>query len=93
VTLRFSAFNAQQTPELMGEVIRVSADAFVTEATGQSFFQVEVGLNPGELEKLGDVRLVPGMPVDTFIRTSYRTPLSYLTKPLTDYFTNAFREP
>lgn len=94
VTLRLSAFNAQQTPELTGEVMRVSADAFVAEATGQSFFQVEVRLPPEELETLSaDVRLVPGMPVDTFIRTSDRTPLSYLTKPLTDYFTNAFREP
>lgn len=94
VTLRLSAFNAQQTPELNGEVLRISADALVVESTGQTFFQVEVRLPPEEMERLGpDVRLVPGMPVDTFIRTSYRTPLSYLTKPLTDYFTNAFREP
>lgn len=94
VTVRLSAFNSHQTPELTGEVLRVSADAFVTEATGQSFFQVEVRLPPEEMERLDEsIRLVPGMPVDTFIRTSDRTPLSYLTKPLTDYFTNAFREP
>ena len=35
--------------------------------------------------------LIPGMPVDTFIRTQDRTPLAYLVSPLTDYFTRAFR--
>jgi HlyD family secretion protein len=32
------------------------------------------------------------MPVDAFIRTVDRTPLSYLLKPFSDYFRNAFRE-
>ena len=36
--------------------------------------------------------LVPGMPVEAFIRTGERTPLSFLTKPLSDYFAKAFRE-
>lgn len=92
VTLRFSAFDARQSPELTGHVARVSADAFVHEASGISFYQVEIGIDPEELDKLGDQRLVPGMPVEVYIRTSDRSPLSYLTKPLTDYFANAFRE-
>lgn len=92
VTLRFSAFDARQSPELTGHVARVSADAFVHEASGISFYQVEIGIDPEELDKLGDQRLVPGMPVEAYIRTSDRSPLSYLTKPLTDYFANAFRE-
>ncbi len=36
--------------------------------------------------------LIPGMPVEAFIRTDDRTPLAYLVKPLTDYFNKAFRE-
>ena len=32
------------------------------------------------------------MPVGAFIQTEPRTPLSYLLKPFTDYFTKAFRE-
>jgi HlyD family secretion protein len=32
------------------------------------------------------------MPVDVYIRTGDRTPLSYLMKPFTDYFRAAFRE-
>ncbi|MGA1026471.1 MAG: HlyD family type I secretion periplasmic adaptor subunit, partial [Lutimaribacter sp.] len=38
------------------------------------------------------IRLLPGMPVEAFIRTGDRTPLAYLTKPLTDYFSKAFRD-
>jgi HlyD family secretion protein len=41
---------------------------------------------------LGEVQLVPGMPVDVHIQTGDRTPLSYLLKPFTDYFRGAFRE-
>ena len=36
--------------------------------------------------------MIPGMPVETFIATDARTPLNYLVRPLTDYFTKAFRE-
>jgi len=36
--------------------------------------------------------LVPGMPVENFIRTADRSPIAYLVKPLTDYFAKAFRE-
>ena len=32
------------------------------------------------------------MPVEAFIRTDQHTPLAYLLKPFTDYFTRAFRE-
>ena len=36
-----------------------------------------------EIDKLGSQKLMPGMPVETFIKTTERSPLSYLTKPLT----------
>jgi len=38
------------------------------------------------------VKLVPGMPVESFIQTGERTVLSYLTKPLMDQALKAFRE-
>lgn len=47
---------------------------------------------PDELARLGDVRLVPEMPVEAFIKTSDRTDGSYLTKPLFDQVARAFRE-
>jgi len=45
-----------------------------------------------ELARLGDHKLLPGMPVEVFISTHERTALSFLTKPLTDQLSRAFRE-
>ncbi|MGR3433912.1 MAG: HlyD family type I secretion periplasmic adaptor subunit, partial [Shimia sp.] len=93
VTTRFAALDQRTTPELFGRVTQVSADAFVDEATGASFYRVETVLDEGEVSRLPEgTVLTPGMPVDSFIRTSARTPLAYLTKPLTDYFAKAFRQ-
>ncbi|KPA21086.1 Type I secretion system membrane fusion protein PrsE [Shimia sp. SK013] len=93
VTLRFSAFDQRTTPELIGRVTQISADAFQDEATGMSFYRTEIELAEGEETKLPtDVALIPGMPVDAYLRTQDRTPLAYLIKPLSDYFVKAFRE-
>jgi HlyD family secretion protein len=93
VTLRFSALDQRQTPELTGTVKLISADAFEDEATRQSYYRAEIVLSEGEQAKLpADTTLLPGMPVEAFIRTEDRTPIAYLVKPLTDYFTKAFRE-
>ncbi len=93
VTLRFSAFDQRRTPELNGKVTLVSADAFQNETSGLSYYRAEVQLNEGEIDRLPqDMTLIPGMPVDAFVRTADRSPMDYLLKPLSDYFTRAFRE-
>ena len=93
VTLRFSAFDQRRTPELLGTVTLVSADIFQDDVTGAAFYQAEVQLNAGEIEKLpADMVLIPGMPVEAFVRTAERSPMDYLLKPLADYFAKAFRE-
>ncbi len=92
VTLRFSAFASRTTPELFGQVTKISADAFTDDATRAQYYRAEVMLNEGELAKLGELTLVPGMPVEVFIRTGDRSPMAYLIKPFADYFNRAFRE-
>lgn len=92
VRLVFSSLPSRTTPEVVGKVTLVSADALVDERTGMTYFRTEIALDLVALQQLGDVDIVPGMPVDAFIRTADRTPLSYLLKPFTDYFTKAFRE-
>ncbi len=93
VTLRFSALDQRQTPELFGTVMQVSADAFEDANSQMSYYRAEIALNEGEQDRLPDgTVLIPGMPVETFIRTDDRSPLAYLVKPLADYFTKAFRE-
>ena len=90
--IRFSAFNQRTTPELNGTVSRISPTSLVDEATGLSFFEIVVEITADELAKLGDVDLVPGMPVEAFLQTDERTVLSYFVKPLSDQIQKAFRE-
>ena len=90
--LRFAAFDQRMTPSISGLVTKLSADAFRDEVTGQSFYRVELIPETGELAKLEGQILLPGMPVEAFIKTGDRSPLSYLAKPLTVYFNRAFRE-
>lgn len=93
VMLRFSALDQRTTPELFGKVMQISADAFTDEATKASYYRAEIVLSEGEIEKLPEgVTLIPGMPVEAFLRTADRTPLAYLIKPFTDYFSKALRE-
>ena len=92
VKLVFSAFSANDTPELNGRVAVVSADALIDQRTQAPYYRAEIVLDPGEIEKLSGQTLIPGMPVEAFIQTEARTPLAYLLKPFTDYFNRAFRE-
>lgn len=92
VSLRFPAFASRTAPQLFGQVSKISADALVDEASHASYYRAEVVLDEGELQKLGPVTLLPGMPAEVYIRTGDRSPFAYLTKPLADYFNRAWRE-
>ena len=93
VAVRFSAFDQRQTPELFGTVVKVSADAFTDQGSQVSYYRAAIQLNDGEMDRLPDnLHLIPGMPVEAFISTDARSPMAYLLKPLSDYFTKAFRE-
>ena len=93
VHLRLASLDQRQTPELNGSVTKVSADAFTDEASGLSFYRAEIVLDEGQMALLPEgTVLIPGMPVQAFVRTADRSPLAYLIKPLADYFTKAFRE-
>lgn len=90
--VRFSAFSSRTTPELSGTVTHVSADRTDDKTTRSAFYRVTVTLDKGELAKLGELQLRPGMPAETFIQTGERTMLSYILKPLADQLARAFRE-
>ena len=90
--LRLSAFNQRTTPELNGTISRISADATTDQRTGQSYYTIRVSIPPTEVARLGEVRLIPGMPVEAFVQTGDRTMISYLAKPLSDQLMRAFRE-
>lgn len=89
--LHLSALNAQTTPEVGGVVSFVSAERTTNQETGASYYRVRVTMNEAEVRDL-DVDLVAGMPVETFISTGSRSMLSYVTKPLRDQLSRAFRD-
>jgi HlyD family secretion protein len=90
--LRLSAFNQRTTPEIKGHVTRIAADLVTDERSGMSHYPVRIVIADGERDRLGSARLLPGMPVEGFIQTGYRTVFSYLTKPIADNMAKAFRE-
>jgi HlyD family secretion protein len=90
--VRFPSFDQRTSPELTGTVSRVAADVSEDKRTGASFYLVRLSVTKEEIARLDGARLVPGMPVEAFIRTADRTVFSYLTKPLVDQARRAFRE-
>jgi len=90
--LRFTTFNQRTTPELNGIVKEISADVSEDQKTGTRYYTMRIGVPPEEIVRLGNQKLVPGMPVEAFVQTSPRTVMSFLTKPLSDQIHHAFRE-
>ncbi len=88
--MRFTAFNQRTTPEFHGKVQVVAAATSTDRATGQPYYLATVA--PEDLLKLGERKLVPGMPVEVYVQTEERTVISYLTKPFMDQMMRAFRE-
>ena len=87
---RFSAFNQQTTPELTGQLSKISADLTVDERTRAGFYKARVTLSSDEIAKLEGMSLAPGMPAEVFFLTGDRTIFSYLVKPLSDQVLRAF---
>jgi len=92
VVVRFPGLGQRTTPEIDGAVSLVSADLSQDEKTGASFYMIRVSLPGDQVSRLGVVKLVPGMPVESFIETPPRTVLSFLLKPMRDQIEKAFRE-
>jgi HlyD family secretion protein len=90
--LRLSAFNQQTTPEINGTVTRISADAASDQRTGLTYYTIRIAMPPEEVAKIGDITVIPGMPVEAFVQTGERTMLSYFLKPLNDQLMRVFRQ-
>jgi HlyD family secretion protein len=87
VFLKFPSFNQKNTPERHGVLERISPDLIVDAKTGQQYYEARILLDDGDAA----FRLVPGMPADAFLQTGDRSILSYLVKPIADFFALAFR--
>lgn len=91
-SLRFTAFNQRTTPEVEGRLSLISADTSQDQKTGISYYLARITPDAADIVRLGDVKLIPGMPVEVFIKTAPRTILSFLVKPIRDQAERAFKE-
>lgn len=89
--MRFTAFNRQTTPEIVGTVDVIPAATVIDKATNLPFYKTSVEFTPADLGELA-AKLTPGMPVEVYIETEERTVISFLAKPFTDQLMRAFRE-
>ena len=90
--LRFPAFDRRTTPEIKAHLDVISADRITDQASGQAYYEVFLRFSDEELGKLEGKTLVPGMPVEVYLQTGYRSVLSYLVKPMVDQIEHALKE-
>ena len=94
--IRFPAFNQRTTPHVSGRIINIAADLTHDQPQQQqgnpAYYQARIEILDDEMSKLAGLKLVPGMPAEVQIRTTSRTAITYLLKPLQDQFAKAFKE-
>lgn len=94
VELIFSAFNTNKTPHIEGVLDNVSADRSVDEHTGAPYYKVRVKVTEAGARTVASHKLniIPGMPVELFVKTGERTMMNYLLKPVFDRAKSALTE-
>ena len=90
--VRLTAFDQVTTPEVVGEVLSVTADTLIDDRTGHKFYVAMVRLADEQPSGIHDLELVPGMRAEVFVQTGSRTAFSYLVGPLRDRLARSFAE-
>ncbi|WP_256573645.1 HlyD family type I secretion periplasmic adaptor subunit [Pseudomonas sp. NFACC39-1] len=90
--IRFSAFKSSTTPVIEGQLVQISADRLINKDTGAAYYLARVALTDKGRQALGDLILVPGMPVEVLINTGARTLLQYLMQPASNAFARSLIE-
>lgn len=92
--LLFPAFNMKKLHVIKGRVIHVSADSFVDEQKGISYYEAKIEITKEGMDELkkNNFILIPGMPAQAMIHIGDRTLLSYLLKPFSLMLKRSFNE-
>lgn len=87
-----TAYRQRNLPQIHGVLRSVSADILFDDRSRSSYFLAKVEVDPDALQKLDDVRLIPGMPAEVMILNGEQTFLRYMITPLSGSLTRSFRE-
>ncbi|MFC3124559.1 HlyD family type I secretion periplasmic adaptor subunit [Pseudoroseomonas globiformis] len=90
--IRLPAFKQRLVPYVHGHVTYVASDVTMDERTRQSYYRVQVAVDQDQIDRLENVQLVPGMPVEAQIQIGERSFFRYMMQPVLDSFHRAFRE-
>ncbi|WP_280151457.1 HlyD family type I secretion periplasmic adaptor subunit [Piscinibacter sp. XHJ-5] len=90
--IRFTAFSARTARLVEGKVFYVAADRTLDRATQQAYYVVLVEVDPASIAAAGGMTLQAGMPAEVYLKGEERTPLQYLTEPVTQVLRRAARE-
>lgn len=90
--LRITPLNQRATPELLGEVVLVSADILTNEEAQEQYYLARISIPDSEYVKLGDKDIRPGFPVEVTFSGGKRTMIQYLAEPLFGTLRRAMKE-
>ncbi len=90
--VRLPALRARTTPTVNGSVLTVSSDVTDDADQHQQYYSARITIPPDEIEKLGEQKLVAGMPAEVLIETGKRTVMDYALGPIKDAIFRSFRE-
>jgi HlyD family type I secretion membrane fusion protein len=90
--IHLTAYKQRITPVVKGQVFQVSADRLIENRTGAPYYTALVRVSEGELAKVPNVKLYPGMAAMVMIPTVERTAFDYFVGPLMMSFRQSFRQ-
>jgi len=94
VSVRLVALSQRTTPVLQGRLEYLSPDSIAddTSAGRKEVYLARITISPEELSRLPGFVPTPGMPAEVMVQTAQRTFFDYLSKPVSDSMSRAFRE-
>jgi len=92
-TVKLTAYDYSIYGGLEGEVAQISADTFLNEEDGQSYYHILIQTGDRSLKTAEETfQVLPGMVAQVDIKTGKKSVLDYMLKPLMRAKMNAFTE-
>ncbi|RLJ67616.1 HlyD family type I secretion periplasmic adaptor subunit [Sulfurisoma sediminicola] len=95
VEVELSAYRRRITPLVEGRLSYIAGDALPDPKNPMShdlYYTVRVEIDPESVKRVGDVKVMLGMPITAFIKTRERSAFDYLFEPVTDLLRRSMRE-
>lgn len=89
--VRLPTYRNRTTELVSGRVVHVSPDAFQDKTSGTLYYVAHVEVSADSLHQAGDLRLIPGMMAEVYLKAQDRTVFDFLFEPIVTAQRRAFR--